>query len=296
MTEPSQKDLDRFAKWCLERYTERTTTKLVCDARTVCRYDGVPPHAKLKVKRLRDYALAWNIWQDCFGKPLPVPCPVVPDQSKLRGGRRARDPKRLREAVAFPRAEYDRMVELLDDDDAQLPAVVLLVLARTGLRIGDVLRLPLGEFRAGMKREDGIVTIVVKGLKTSVYSVRGVGAEERAWKALGALTKRYPGTWTVAAAMMDDVDASPEAGNGAYERCRKMLVRIGKSAKVSGRIHMHRFRRSVGVYLSTAGASMDEIQKTLIHSSSATTQSYVDESRATESAKLRGRLLDGGRR
>ena len=53
MKEPTQKELDRFAKWCAERYSERTTKKLVCDARTVCRYGGVPPHAKLKTKLFR---------------------------------------------------------------------------------------------------------------------------------------------------------------------------------------------------------------------------------------------------
>lgn len=291
MKEPSQKELDRFSAWCLERYTERTTKKLVSDARTVCRYDGVPPRARLKIKRLRDYLLVWNVWMDCFGRPLPIPQPVIPDTTKVRGGRRAREPKRLREAIAFPRAEYDRMVELLDDDDSQLPATVLLVLARTGLRIADVLRIPLGELRAGRKREDGIVTIIVKGEKAATFSVRGVGAEDRAWQRILALTKRYPGTWTVAAAMMDDVNASPEAGQGAYTRCERMLHRVGKNAKATGRVHLHRFRRSVGVYLAAAGASEDQIRKVLLHAGVEVTRGYIDESRSYESAQLRGRLL-----
>ena len=292
MKEPSQKELDRFAAWCSVRYTERTTKKLVSDARTVCRYDGAPPHAKLKIKRLRDYLLAWNVWLDCFGKPLPVAQPVIPDTSKMRGGRRGREPKRLREAIAFPRAEYDRIVKVLDDDDAQLPETVLLVLARTGLRIADVLRIPLAELRAGRKREDGIVTITVKGLKVSTFSVRGVGAEDRAWQRMLELTKRYPGTWTIAAAMMDDIDASPEAGQGAYTRCERALHRIGKEVKATGRVHLHRFRRSVGVYLASAGATEDQIRKVLIHSGVEVTRGYLDESRSYESAQLRGRLLD----
>lgn len=291
--ELDEKLLGRFRTWCLRRYTERTTTKYVGDVRALVRYGGEPPQAQKRISRLRDYRLAWDVWSDWGeGGKLPVARPDVPDTSKLRGGRRAREPKRLREAVSFERKDYDRLCALAERSSSDPAVLVLLVIARTGLRVCDVLRAPVGSIRKALRRADGIVTIVVKGEKPSIYSVRGGGASERAWRALmdNPVIAKAPDEWHVAAAMMEDPKAKAEAGHGAYERVRVRLLRLGTEAEVVGRLHLHRFRRSVAVYLLNAGASIEQTQRALIHTSPEQTREYADESRALDTAKLLSKI------
>jgi integrase len=286
------KKLSRFEKWCDERYADRSTRKFVADARTMAKYNGVPPKARKKISRLRDFRLVWDIWEAWGGGGVfPVARPVVPDQTKLRGGRRAREPKRLNEAISFAKSDYLALIKTAEASP-DLTDHVLVVVARSGLRISDVLRANVGDLRKAMKREDGILTIVVKSEKTSVYSVRGGGKAEAAWRRIldHEDVKRAPATWHVASAMMGDPDAKAEAGFGAYERVRRRIERLGEELGISGRVHLHRLRRTVGVGLARKNASLDEIAKALVHSSVQATRGYIDEARAEESAMLLRRL------
>jgi site-specific recombinase XerD len=163
---------------------------------------------------------------------------------------------------------------------------VLEVVARTGLRIGDVLRAPLGALRDGYARQDGLAHIVVKGQKPVIYSLKGGGGAQEAWKELLFETRKAPASWTVAAAVMGDPSASSEAGQGAYTRVEDVCKRIGEQAKARGRIHLHRFRRSVAVYLLQDGATEDQVRQVLLQASTKVLREYSDESRALESAKL----------
>jgi integrase len=279
------KHLAAFRRWAVKRYADRSVTKLVADVQACVRYAGEPPEASLRVARLRDYRWAWDVWAYWGGAgELPVPRPEVPKASKL-GGRRAREPKRLREAVSYSREEYDALVKRAKHDEDPAARVVA-VLARTGLRVGDVLRAPLGVLRAGIRRDDGVVTVVVKGGKPSVYSVRGGGRAESAWRDLLDVFHDASSDWTVAAALMGDADASPEAGHGAYTRVRRALARLGAEAGVRSRLHLHRFRRTVAVLLANAGATEAQIQKVLVHASPEITRGYIDEARALDSARL----------
>jgi len=290
MKPPSDEKLEAFRRWALKRYSDRSTRKLVADLRACVQYDGEPPESAQRVKRLRDYRWAWDVWQAWGGGgKVAVPRPVVPDVRKVLGGRRSREPKRVNVAVSFERKDYDELVRRAEADGTA-PACVLLVIARTGLRVGDVLRTPVGALREGVKRADGVVTLVVKGEKPTVYSVRGGGLAEKAWRALLESLRAAPSGWTVAEGVMEQAGASAEAGQGAYERVRRALERLGADADVSGRLHLHRFRRSVAVYLAAAGATEAQIQSAMIHTSPATTRGYMDEARALESARLLGRI------
>lgn len=292
MKEIDPRKLARFEKWCRSRYASSSSKKFVADVRTLVKYQGEPPHSQKRIARLRDYKLVWTIWEEWGeGGSLGLPCPVVPDQKK--GGRRNREPKRIHEAVSFDRDDYKALVSSAEAMGTP-PAIVFVIIARTGLRICDVLRTPLGLLRNAMKRSDGIVTITVKGSKSTVYSIRGGGGVERAWKALleHEDIRRAPANWHVAAAVMNDPDAPAEAGFGAYERVRVVLKKLGAKLDVSGRVHLHRSRRSVGVYLAASGATLEQIGKVLVHSGQKTTASYVDEARAVESTKLLQRLED----
>lgn len=278
----------RFEKWMRGRsYAPRTIAKYRRDLVSCARYDGVPPNAKRKRSRIIDYVLACNVFVSAEIGELPFEIPEVPPLERF-GGKKSRDPKRVYEAVSFPREDYVRIVTAAEER-ATVPSLVLVVVARTGLRISDVLRAPLGELRTGMKRTDGLVTLTVKGGETETFCVRNGGAVEKAWRALLAHpeVKRAPDGWHIAAAMMDDAAARAEAQYGAYERVRETLTALGKETKASGRVHIHRFRRSVGVYLAAGGATIDQIQKAFGQKPGSTaTKRYIDEARSLESAKL----------
>ena len=278
----------RFEKWMRGRsYAPRTIAKYRRDLVSCARYDGVPPNAKRKRSRIIDYVLACNVFVSAEIGDLPFEIPEVPPVERF-GGKRSRDPKRVYEAVSFPREDYMRIVAAAERM-ATMPSLVLVVVARTGLRISDVLRAPLGDLRAGMRREDGLTTITVKGGDEESLSVKGGGASERAWRALleHPLCRKAPASWHVAAAMCEDPEARAEAQYAAYERVRKTLTILGVKTKATGRVHLHRFRRSVGVYLAVRGASVDQIQKTLLQKPGSTaTKRYIDEARSLESAKL----------
>lgn len=288
-----KKELDpktsaRFEKWLRTKgYAERTVHKYSRDLAACVRYNGEPPNAKRRRSRIIDYKLAYEVFQSAELGVLPVKCPVVPPLERF-GGKRSRDPKRVYEAVSFPKEDYMRIVSAAEKR-GDVQSLVLVVVARTGLRITDVLRAPLGDVRRAMKREDGIVTLVVKGGDPETFCVRNGGAAERAWRALldHADCRRAPDAWHFAAAMTGDPDAKAEAQYAAYERVRKTLTALGKESKVSGRVHLHRFRRSVGVYLAVAGKSVDQIAKTFGQKPGSTaTRRYIDEARSLESARL----------
>lgn len=297
--ELDQKHLRSFKRWLLANYSARTATKYLADVQTVVQYDGEPPSAKLRRKRIGDYRLAWDVWAAWGGAgELPVARPEVPAKAqtvfsgtnkKIKGGRRVRaelgEQKRLREAVSYNREDYDRILELANAAEG-VPARVLEVVGRTGLRIGDVLRADLGALRDGFARDDGQAWVVVKGGRDARYSLRGGGAAEAAWKELLYETRTRPSGWSVAAAVMGDPDASPEAGQGAYTRVEDVCKKLGAIAKASGRIHLHRFRRSVAVYLLQDGATEDQVRQVLLQASSKVLREYSDESRALASAKL----------
>jgi len=291
------KTRDAYEKWLLKHYATRTARKYLNDTLAIEKYGGQPPHAKMKLQRLRDYRLAWDVYSAFGGPALSSPRPVIPDASswnksenrRLRGGRKADATKRLRPAVSFTKDDYWDLADAAEADPAPAARIVA-VIARTGLRVGDVLRAPLGDLRAAMKRDDGVVTIIVKGSKPVTQSLRGGGASEKAWIALLDAFRKAPSGWNVAEALMETPGASPEAGFGAYERVRVKLERLGKESEVKGRVHLHRFRRTVMTGLFSSGASVDQVQKVGGHDRAATSQTYADESRAVESAKLLKRL------
>jgi len=299
VTKLDPKDLRAFERWLRSNYASKTAKKYLADVQSVVKYNGNPPSSKMRRKRIGDYRLAWDVWAAWGGAgELPVDRPEVPPlaqtvfsgtNKRIKGGRRIRaelgEGKRLREAVSYNREDYDRILERANDTEG-VPARVLEVVARTGLRIGDVLRAPLGALREGFARSDGQARIVVKGEREATYSLKGGGEPQEAWKELLFETRKRPASWTVAAAVMEQEGASPEAGEAAYCRVEKVLQDIGAAVEAKGRIHLHRFRRSVAVYLLQDGATEDQVRQVLLQASTKVLREYSDESRALESAKL----------
>src|SRR6185369_12979023 len=103
----------------------------------------------------------YEVFQSAGIGELPVECPVVPPLERF-GGKKSRDPKRVYEAVSFSKEDYAKILAAAEKL-ATVPSLVLLVVGRTALRITDVLRAPVGDIRAGMRRADGLVTLTLKG-------------------------------------------------------------------------------------------------------------------------------------
>jgi integrase len=286
----TQDDLERFRAWCLGRYSKRSSTKLVADVRTMVRTGGEPPLAQQRVKRLKDYAWAWDVWNDaradgCKLPELKLARPEVPEAPK-RGGRRAREPKRLREARAMTTAEWEAMLTALEGDSS-MAARVVEIMARTGLRVGDVLRVRLAALRTALPAgEAGELAVLVKGEKPTMVKL---GAAADAWR------RAYASSWRGAVTIADAVTGKPssdtEASGAAYERCRRVMKHHGAVLAVDGRIHLHRLRRTVAIELLRRGASIEDVQQALLQESVKTTErSYTDEYRAEQAASALNRL------
>lgn len=288
---PSAEAVFAFTAWAGARYTKRSTRKLVLDVQTMVRNGGVPPEAQKVRARLRDYRWAWDVWADAAKEiglpPLPIERPAIPERE--RGGRRAQEPKRIHEAKAFSSEDFAKLrTELVLDNRPQ--AMVLLVMAMTGLRIGDVLRIKAADLRAAIAGDQRLV-VMVKGEKP--VQVVLVPAFE-AWQRLANKCFYAPGS-TVADAVVGSLASDPEAGGAAYERCRRAIKKFGLKLGLDGRVHLHRLRRTVAVELLRAGESLETVQQVLIHENLRTTESaYADEARSEQAARAMARLNQRG--
>lgn len=288
MKTPSPEEVERFRRWALSRYTQRSTAKLMADVLTACRNDGLPPEAERRAARLKDYAWAWDVWGDARAdgvdlKPLPITRPEVPPAPK-RGGRRAREPKRLREARAMTSTEYEAMLDALAKEESAAGRAVY-VMARTGLRVSDVLRISIPALRRALAEGEGAqLPVMVKGDKPALVLLEPAFD---AWLRLGQVA--WMGAKTIADVVTGQPFSDTEANGAAYERCRRIIKKLAPLAE--GRVHLHRLRRTVGVELLRRGASIEDVQQALIHDSVKTTEkSYTDEYRAGQAARALGKL------
>jgi integrase len=279
-------DLEAFKARALTRYTARSVAKLASDVRTMVANKGEPPEAQRRIARLKDYAWAWDVWGDAREEitlpELPIPRPVVPAAPK-RGGRRAREPKRLRESKAMTSSEFEVVLGALEAEQGSAARVVELML-RTGLRYADVARVRIDALRSALHDGESL-PIIVKGDKPAMVKLG---------PALDAWTRAYASAFVGAVTLADAVTGVPnsdtEANGAAYERCRRVIKRIG-AKHVEGRSHLHRLRHTVGIELLRRGASIEDVSQALIHDSVKTTErSYTDEYRAEQAAGALERL------
>lgn len=285
MADLDTKAHEAFTVWCFERYAKRSARKLSLDVRTMVVNDGVPPESQQQHKRLRDYVWAWDVWHDWAAESgaaeLPIPRPVR--LAKPRGSAR-RSPKRLHEALSLPDEIYLAFVKRVAGEPSDPRAAALHVISRTGLRVSDLMRIELAALKRAFKREDGYLSIVLKGGKEVVISVHSAAT---AWRAIG------PGSGelrTVADWVMGAPGSDTEAGGAAYERLDKYIRVVGAFIAPAERWHIHRLRRTVAMRLLDAGESIEVVRDVLGHSDIRTTRTYTDESRAKAAARALAKL------
>lgn len=210
------------------------------------------PTAAKGHSRIESLRWASNLYYEYSGVRLPVPAP------KTKTGR-------LKEAHSITDAAWAELYACLECDPSPAAAVVR-VIASTGLRVGDVLRLPPRAIYDALVREDGLLSAVVKGGKVVNSSVAGASRED--WERLYDLIRTSP---NIPLAVAPAGDGSPDAGHAAYMATARALRACGKG------FHLHRLRRTVAVQLDREGIDIHKIAKQLGHKSIATTAGYTDE-------------------
>lgn len=269
-----------FETWLVEQtdYRPRTRTKVASDLRTMLAHAGAPPEST-RAARMHDFRWVWDLWEEFRETPYGRTSPALPfDRPEVVvSRRRRRKEKPTYEAESVEAKEWARLHTAVAKD-ARIEAAVIGVLMASGLRISDVLRTPPNAIAAAFEREDGIARVEVKGGKTAEIPVKG--GSERAWRRLLEHTDpRERKLRNTFASWVAD-GSSAEAGSAAYQRVRTALFELGEAAKVTGRVHLHRLRRTVAVRLLEAGVPIEIVQKVLNHESSRTTQGYTSESMA----------------
>lgn len=272
-------DLADFAAWLRELdYAESTVRDTVREARHLLNEgEGGTVRA---ARRLAAYAA---------DRQLPVPAgaaallrdrPRLP--SGLHGGHRIQP--RRRAAVSYSDEDWRALAHAIVEDETE-EARVLEVLAVTGLRIGDVLRLERRSLSEGLRL--GTIVGVQKGGRE--WQRRVSAPWERLWEAWRRDTdSRHAHN---VAGWICPTNDSPLPGDCAYKRVYRRLQELGQAAGVSGPIHPHRIRRTLAVMVLRETGNVHLAGQLLNHRpGSPATQRYVDELRPDEVAALEERI------
>lgn len=191
---------------------------------------------------------------------------------------------RAKPARSVPASTWTKFTAELDKRASTSPALaVLKVLADTGLRIGDVLRIPTSELRSGAKSNR--MDLTVKGHKERV--VNWDGAPD-AWNALLEHAKKSKGK--IIAEVVSE-GSSANAGSAAYKACARAMSALGSEIDPDERWHLHRMRRTVLVNALEETGDIAAVQQLGGHTNIQTTARYLDEVRAKETAELQRKLL-----
>lgn len=199
------------------------------------------------------------------------------------GGARHK-PKRKQDARSFDDRDWHELAQLVEEDERP-EARVLEVMIATGVRVGDMLRLP----RKALARaqETGVVLLELKGGREQPIQLDGA---PEAWRALWeAWTNRRH---KVLAHFVCPSNPSPLSGDCAYQRVRRLLKKLAREVGADGRAHTHRIRRTVGVRALRVTKDIDAVRQLLGHANVSTTFGYVDEARTHEVAALQRQIRE----
>jgi integrase len=200
-------------------------------------------------------------------------------------------PKRRKlEAVSFDQGDYDKLCDAFEVGTEPADRV-LRVIAATGLRVGDVLRIPTEVLAAGLAQDGkGLLSLEKKGGNTITMPIEGA---RDAWQDLYENLADDEAE-SVASWLTDN--PSPEAGDPAYKCVYRHFQKVAATLGIKGRVHPHRLRRTMATRALTAtDRDLVTVAQLMGHSTIATTQRYVDELDAVRVADVQ-RKVRGGRR
>lgn len=227
---------------------------------------------------LDDAALAELV---AYGRALLPPRDA---NSRLRGVA-ARRPTRYRDARAFGDDAWVALCRALEAQ-GDPASRVLRVLAATGLRVGDVLRIDREAARAALR--DGEILLELKGGRRWRASLDGAPEE---WRALlePFVRSRAPDVARYVAPGQH-VDYASMGACGAYQRVRRTLQKLCADLDINEDVWTHRIRRTVGVRAYEHTKDVLAVRDLLAHASPKTTLVYLDEVRQERAVELQKTL------
>lgn len=282
--------IEDFEQWMVHAgYRESTIHRSVQDITQLYTWteDGreVPRRLKKSVQRLLTFFEKRGIEPEpeiaeSIALALAPPPPMTPLER-----RRARQKRKRRQQRSYSDADWRALWAAIRND--QTPeARVLEVMAATGLRVGDVLRLTRHRLREGLRQ--GVITIEQKGGDDRLMYVEGATAP---WTRLYDAFEGRPGEIAnVALLVSPEGDGSPLSADAAYRAVMRRLNKLADALGIEGPHRTHRFRRTVAVQALRLTEDVTAVQQLMGHKSVQTTFGYVSEARPEREAALRKQL------
>ena len=204
--------------------------------------------------------------------------------ARLRGVA-ARRPTRYRDARAFDDDAWRALCHALEERDDPASRV-LRVLAATGLRVGDVLRIDREAARKALR--EGTILLELKGGRRWRVSLDGAPDEWRALLEPFARSRAPDVAHYVAPGQR--VDHAQVGACGAYQRVRRTLQKLCAELRINEDVWTHRIRRTVGVRAYQRTTDVLAVRDLLGHASPKTTLVYLDEARQERAVELQRTL------
>lgn len=282
-------DSAAFKKWLERQSYADTTVQLTLREVDYALYllsegDDIPARLHHSIKRFFGYAATTGQDQnDAFVLQSAINAQQTPPEMKgLHGGRKKQIKRR--EQVSIPSDEWRVLAQAVEADISDEARVLEIMLAH-GLRISDVLRVT--EHNVQKATVSDVISIEVKGSKKILLSTRSA---QDAWrnvhKRMKASPRRPDGGWANVAEWICPATGGSLLTVGAQRRIERKLKALAAEAGVSGRIHLHRLRRTIAVQALAATKDLTQVQQLLNHSNIATTSRYVDEAKTEAVGEL----------
>lgn len=271
-------DDTRFSAWLVGAgYRPQSASKYAADARALLRSSepgrGVSAGRYAALSRARDFLLAWR---EESGESFDVPELVAREKqakavARIAAQRAQREQRERADLRSVDDAEWSRLWALVEAEEGPAARVIEVMMV-SGLRVGDVLRIKAQDLRVALKRTDGVLYLEVKGGKTVPTTVLPARSS---WEGL-ARACSTAALVAEAVAPGSRAGAVDAASHGAYKAVARLLAELAEEAGVTGRVHPHRLRRTVGVQ-TARDVGRFAAQKLLGHSKGSTTDIYLDE-------------------
>jgi site-specific recombinase XerD len=166
-------------------------------------------------------------------------------------------------SIALTRQQASALLAYTDSLDDRRPAVIVRLLAQTGMRIGELCAARAEDL--GMSSGMHTLTVTRKGGKEQQFPIAG-STYERITAHLG---DRRDG-WLIRTRNGRPLDRSP-----VRRQLRTLSVKAGLPEEVCARMHPHVLRHSVATLLAEDRVPVHEIQALLGHADIRTTQRYI---------------------
>jgi len=276
----------RLVAWMQGRaYAARTILATCVDLRTARRYAAegrTSEYLRALVRRVT--AAAEDLDDPVMHALVDEVTPAVPATRAASrfGGRAPR--KKGREARSFSDDDWARLLARLGNTP---PDLVLRLMAATGLRVGDVLRLDRATLLDA--QGSGEVLLRLKGGVEVRQRVDGAPEEWAAlWRAFSASRAPDVIRW------VSPRCKSTSGASGGYQVIRRAFARACADAGITEATWTHRIRRTVGVRAYRVTEDVLAVRDLLGHRRAVTTETYLSEARPDRVAalqqKIRGKL------